>query len=396
MVFRMLKMRTGSYMIWAGERLTSHSYRARMAYSQFLGHSGDNFLGGKNIDWEIVDAVIIPKILQKYSLDGFTRKNPKFQNVFSNLKYSAEYAKIELSQYEKTTIDVENVGEDDAGKEIVMSIELSRQELEKIIKPFIDRTIDLTQATLKETGINNSSIKKIILVGGPTQIPYVKERLESEFKIDVDSSVDPLTVVAHGACVFGMSKQIPKEYIYDKPKEEGTHNMVLNHPPLTSETEEPVTGTIEGLDEHKQFYIQIQSESGTFSGPKSKINKGRFYYPVNVEPNRTNKFWVYVFDQNGDTVRTSMDSFTITHGLSVSGAPIPHSISIVAVTRDHSTKRLLDTCDIIFEKGSILPLKKTLDGYVTLKDTKKGGRFHPRHQNSGGRIQNSRQKHVRM
>lgn len=337
-----------------------------------LGHSGDNFLGGKNIDWEIVDAIITPKILQKYSLDGFTRKNLKFQNVFSNLKYSAEYAKIELSQYEKTTIDVENVGEDDAGKEIVISIELSRQELEKIIKPFIDRTIDLTQATLKEAGINNSSIKKIILVGGPTQIPYVKERLESELKIDVDSSVDPLTVVAHGACVFGMSKQIPKEYIYDKPKEEGTHSMVLNHPPLTSETEEPVTGTIEGLDEHKQFYIQIQSESGTFSGPKSKINKGRFYYPVNVEPNRTNKFWVYVFDQNGDTVRTSMDSFAITHGLSVSGAPIPHSISIVAVTRDHSTKRLLDTCDIIFEKGSILPLKKTLDGYVTSKILKKG------------------------
>lgn len=335
-----------------------------------LGHSGDNFLGGKNIDWAIVDTVIAPQILKKHSLDRFTRKNPKHQNVFSNLKYSAEYAKIELSHYEKTTIDIENIV-DDAGNEIVMSIKLSRQELEKIIKPFIDRTIDLARITLKEAGVENSSIMRVILVGGPTQIPYVKERLESELEISVDSSVDPLTVVAHGACVFGMSKHIPNECISDKPKEDGAHNMILNHPPLTSETEEPITGTIEGLDEHKQFYIQIQSESGTFSGPKSKINNGRFYYPVNIEPNRSNKFWVYVFDQNGDTVRTSIDSFTITHGLSVSGAPIPHSINIVAATRDHSTKRLLDTCDIVFEKGSILPLKKTLDGYVTSKILKK-------------------------
>ena len=337
-----------------------------------LGHSGDNFLGGKNVDWEIVDSVIVPKILEQYSLDGFARNNPKFQSVFSNLKYSAEYAKIELSQYEKTTMDIENVGQDDAGREIAVSIELSRQDLERIIKPIIDRTIDLTKATLKEAGIKSSLIKKVVLVGGPTQMPYVKERLASELKVDVDSAVDPLTVVAHGACIFGMSKHIPKELLPDKPRAKGAHEMVLNHSPLTSETEEPVTGAIEGLDEHRQFYVQIQSESGVFSGPKTKITNGKFYYPVNVEPNRQNKFWVYVFDQNGDTVKTSADSFTITHGLSVSGAPIPHSINVVAATRDHSAKRLRDTCDVIFEKGSILPLKKTLDGYMTSKILKKG------------------------
>ena len=337
-----------------------------------LGHNGDNFLGGKNVDWDIVDTIIIPKILERYSLDEFTRKNPKFQNIFSNLKYSAEYAKIELSQYEKTTIDIENVGDDDTGKEIVLSIDISRQELEKIIKPTVDRTIDLTKSTLTETGVKSTSIKKIILVGGPTQMPYIKERLESDLQISVDASVDPLTVVAHGACIFGISKQIPAQYRDDKPKEQGAHNIVLNHPPLTSETEEPITGIINGLDEHRQFYIQIQSESATFSGPKTKINNGKFYYPVNIEPNRQNKFWVYVFDQSGDTIKISKDSFTITHGLSVSGAPIPHSIKVVAAIKDHSTKRLIDTCDTILEKGSILPLKKTLDGYVTSKVLKKG------------------------
>ena len=168
-----------------------------------------------------------------------------------------------------------------------------------------------------------------------------------------------------------MGQQIPQEHMPEMPAEEGAHNMVLNHPPLTSETEEPITGIVDGLDVG-QFYVQIQSESGTFSGPKTKINGGKFYYPVNLEPNRQNRFWIYVFDQNGDTVRTSIDSFTITHGLSVSGAPIPHSINVVAATRDHSGQGLTDKCDTIFERGSTLPLKNTLDGYKTSKNLKKG------------------------
>src|SRR3990172_8072503 len=43
-----------------------------------LGHSGDNFLGGKNIDWEIVDKIITPKILEKYTLTNFSRKNENY------------------------------------------------------------------------------------------------------------------------------------------------------------------------------------------------------------------------------------------------------------------------------------------------------------------------------
>lgn len=336
-----------------------------------LGHNGDNFLGGKNVDWDIVDTVITPRILEKYSLADFTRKNPKFQNVFAHLKYEAEHAKIDLSQYEKTTIDIENIGRDDQGREIVLSIELSRHELEGIIKPAIDRTIELAKETLKESGIKASSIEKIILVGGPTQMPYVKKQLESRLKIKADSSVDPLTVVAHGACIFGMSKQIPKECLPSKPVEAGAHKIVLNYYHMTSETEESVTGTVEGLDELKQFYIQIQSERGIFSGPKIRINDGKFYYPVTVEPNMQNKFRVYVFDQNGNTVKISIDSFTITHGLTVSGAPIPHSIRVVAAAKDYQSNRMRDTCVITFEKGSILPLKEIRD-YKTARILRKG------------------------
>lgn len=337
-----------------------------------LGHNGDNFLGGKNIDWEIVDIVIVPKLLEKYKLTNFTRKNEQYHNTFAKLKYYAESAKIELSQYEKTTLDIENIGKDDSGNEISLSIQVSRKELEKIIKPLIDRTIELTKDMLKESGMDISSVKRIILVGGPTQMPYLKERLSNDLNVQADSSVDPLTVVARGACIFAMSQKIPQEYLSNKVQNtKDTKNIILNHATLTSDTEESISGIIENLDE-SPYYIQIQSTDGTFTGPKTKINKGKFYYTVNIEPNKQNSFWLYVFDQNGNPIKTSIDSFSITHGLSVSGAPLPHSISVVVASRDYSSNKMINVCERIFEKGSILPLKKTLDVYKTSRKLKKG------------------------
>lgn len=74
-----------------------------------LGHNGDNFLGGKNFDLEIVDKVIVPKIMEKFSVKNFNRSNEKYRSAFSQLKFFAETAKIELSDYDKTSIVVENI-----------------------------------------------------------------------------------------------------------------------------------------------------------------------------------------------------------------------------------------------------------------------------------------------
>ena len=147
-----------------------------------LGHNGDNFLGGKNIDWVVVDQIIVPKLLESCALLNFRRDDKRQQKRFSRLKYFAERAKIDLSQYETTSIDIDGLGNDENDEPICMSFELSRQELEAVLPPLIDRTIDLCSETISQTGLNASSISKIILVGGPTQIPYISRRLEKRFR----------------------------------------------------------------------------------------------------------------------------------------------------------------------------------------------------------------------
>lgn len=323
-----------------------------------LGNNGDNFLGGKNIDLEIVDKIIIPKILEKYSLVNFSRSNKKYRSVFAKLKYIAETAKIYLSQYDKTFIEVDGIGNDDSGEEIYLSIDFSREEFEKLIKSLVDRTIELSKTTLKETGIKSTSVKKIILIGGPTQIPYIKERLKSDLKISVDSSVDPLTVVAHGACVFAISQKIPKIFLGSIKIKKGTQILSLNYDTLTSETEQMVTGVIEELkNSDGEYYIQIQSDSGFYSGPKVKLKNGKFLDTVAVEPNKQNLYWIFLFNKDGKSVPVDPESFTITHGLSVSGAPLPHSIGIAVARKDIKSDFVLtEVFEKIFEKGSVLPL----------------------------------------
>jgi len=346
-----------------------------------LGHNGDNFLGGKNIDLEIVDKIIVPKILEKHSLNNFSRSNEKYRSVFAKLKYIAETAKVYLSQYDKTSIEVDSIGNDDGGKEIYLSIDFSRREFEKLIKPLVDRTIELSKAALKEAGIKNSSVQKVILVGGPTLIPYIKERLENDLKISVDSSVDPLTVVARGACVFAIGQKIPKELLEKKAKKvkKGTQVLSLYHETLTSETEQMVTGVIEELkDSDQEYYIQIQSDSGFYSGSKIKLKGGKFLDTLAVEPNKANLYWVYLFDNDGNAVPVDPDSFTITHGLSVSGAPLPHSIGIAIAKKDFKSGfTLTEVFEKVFEKGSVLPLKSKPEIFKTVRPLKKGDDDNP-------------------
>ena len=65
-----------------------------------------------------MEHIIKPKLLEKYKFANFNRNNPKYKPIFSRLKYIAESSKIELSQYKNVTMEIDEIGKDDAGKEI--------------------------------------------------------------------------------------------------------------------------------------------------------------------------------------------------------------------------------------------------------------------------------------
>ena len=125
-----------------------------------LGHNGDNFLGGKNLDWEIVDKVLTPRIASAHSFENFRRDNEAHQSKFARLKFLAERAKMELSLFETTTIEIDGIGDDDAGNPVFLSVEITRKEFERLMDPLINRTIDLCKQTLRESGLPNSAVSR--------------------------------------------------------------------------------------------------------------------------------------------------------------------------------------------------------------------------------------------
>ena len=158
--------------------------------------SGDTKLGGTDMD----------EVIIKYIVDDFkSRENfdlSKDKKSYIRLKDAAEKAKIELSSTLETEINLPYITViNNEPKHVQLS--LSRSKFEDLIKPIIERSLHPLETAIKEADIPKNGIDKIIMVGGPTRIPYVKKYVEDFFGKKVEGGVDPMECVATGAALQG-------------------------------------------------------------------------------------------------------------------------------------------------------------------------------------------------
>lgn len=333
-------------------------------------HAWDNYLWWKDFDTLIVDKIIVPKLQEKFSFNKLDKEKDK--TIYNILKYVAESVKKDLTDRETSTIVIDHkLITDDKWKEIYLEIEFSRKEFEDLVSGLIDKSIKLCQNAIKESWFLNDNINKVILVWWPTQIPYVRRKIENELWIKVDASVDPLTAVAKWACIFGSSQIIPSEY-NERPKKERLWSVKvkLNYEPMVSDTDTTITWIVEDID-WGEYYIQIQSEDWKYSSSKIKLKNGKFFDTVLVSEWKSNVYFIYLSDSKWNIINTNPESFTITHWLSIAWTPISHSISVALNKKKFLSKNAEEYCEVIFERWSILPLKKTLT-YRTTRTLKKG------------------------
>ena len=158
--------------------------------------SGDTKLGGTDMD----EAVI------KYIVDDFKKKEnvdlSKDQKAYIRLKDAAEKAKIELSSTLETEINLPYITVvKNEPKHVQLT--LSRSKFEDLISPIVGRSKQPLENAISEAKLSKAEIEKIILVGGPTRIPYVRKFVEDFFGKKVEGGVDPMECVATGAALQG-------------------------------------------------------------------------------------------------------------------------------------------------------------------------------------------------
>jgi molecular chaperone DnaK len=160
--------------------------------------NGDTFLGGEDFDARIVNW-LADKFKQKEGIDLRTDRL-----ALQRLKEAAEKAKIELSSAASTEINQPFITarmEGGTTTPLHLVETLTRADLEKLVDDLIGRTIEPCKKALKDAGIEAKDIADVVLVGGMTRMPRVRERVKEFFGRDPHTGVNPDEVVAMGAAI---------------------------------------------------------------------------------------------------------------------------------------------------------------------------------------------------
>ena len=163
---------------------------------EVLATNGDTRLGGDDIDQVIID----------YLVAEFKRTNgidlSQDKQATQRLKEAAEKAKIELSSTLKTTVSLPFITADATGPKH-LEVEITRAKFESLIDGIIKRTIVPMQNAMRDAGVTNSDLNRVILVGGSTRIPAVVEAVKKFSGKEPYKGINPDECVAIGAAIQG-------------------------------------------------------------------------------------------------------------------------------------------------------------------------------------------------
>ncbi len=163
---------------------------------EVVSTSGDTKLGGTDMDEAIINF-LADDFKSKEGIDLRTDKS-----AYIRLKDAAEKAKIELSNTLTTEINLPYITANQTGPKH-LQYTLSRSKFEELIAPIVKRAEKPLENAISSAKLTKKDLTKIILVGGPTRIPYVRKFIEDYFGRKEEGGVDPMECVAIGAALQG-------------------------------------------------------------------------------------------------------------------------------------------------------------------------------------------------
>ncbi len=161
---------------------------------EVISSHGNNHLGGDDFDQKIIDF-LVDHLKEKQGIDVESSSK-----TMARLVRAAEIAKRTLSDQPFAHIEEEYIAEKD-GQPIHLSIELDRKNFEAMIEDYIEDTLESVHIALSDAQLTASDIDKILLVGGSTRVPLVRECLQKKFGMEPHSEVHPDLCVAMGAAI---------------------------------------------------------------------------------------------------------------------------------------------------------------------------------------------------
>ncbi|MFH1807906.1 MAG: molecular chaperone DnaK [Pseudomonadota bacterium] len=194
---------------------------------EVISTAGDTYLGGDDFDERIV-MWLCDQFQQAFQVD--LRQD---RYALAKIKEAAERAKIELSEAETAHIHVPLVFTDAEGFSYDLEADLPRTQFNQMVMDMVQRTFKVCDEALQSARLTANDIDGVILVGGPTRLPVVRNSVRHYFQREPNAEIDPDVVVALGAAIQANALL-----------DEGTSTFLLDVTPLTLRL-----GTVGGYSE---------------------------------------------------------------------------------------------------------------------------------------------------
>ncbi len=339
--------------------LSTHEGRLTVINSE-----GDNYCGGSDIDRLIYEKLVKPKLLKQYNVEG----NMSLEH---RLKKTCEACKIELSSSKESLIEIFDV-EDNDGVMIEFSTTIKREDFESLIADNVESCINIAKNALNGAVRfdPNCKIDKILLVGGSTFIPLVRKRLKDTFNVELECSLNPMTVVAEGAAIYGGTCSI--DVIDEEKINSDALDINLQFEPITANDYVNIVGTVKNIDNITLDRIKIDSiknESGAgsvwTSGWVDFLDNESGIFDIDVKicfPNENNLFIIKVLDKAGKELPLIDDKFSIKHNINnIKMSAPPATFSVCVLVTDGANNMLSP----LIAKNTPLPAEATRTFHTT-------------------------------
>lgn len=336
---------------------------------QVFDTEGDNYLGGKNLDYAIVDNIIIPYLQENYAIDGYLQDEEKKEVLRDAMKTYAEDAKNQLSfkDHEDIISNLGDLGEDEDGEEIELDLTLSQAQVFDVMRPYFQKAVDICKNLIQRNNLNGSQITKLILVGGPTHCPLIRQMLREQVTPNVDTSIDPMTAVATGAALYASTMDAE---VSDKEIKVGTVKLDVSYESTTVEMAEYVPVCLaEGSILNRVFVEFVRGDKAWASG-KVEINSKGDVVELNLLEGKANSFNISCYDDKGNILPCFPNEITIIQGSVVGAAPLPYNIAIARW--DRNKKRSVIRMAKGLEKNKPLPATGVINDLKTTRQLRPG------------------------
>ncbi|MFV8780846.1 Hsp70 family protein [Microbulbifer sp. SA54] len=317
---------------------------ARDGLLRVIGHDGDNFLGGRDIDRLLAEWAV--RQLEVAHQIHIPLNSPAHKALTAKLYSEVEQAKIRLSTQSSTTVEIDLELD---GREIVDELPLTRAELELLCEPILNRALEICRRLLAEHGMEHGGLDRTVLVGGPANMPVIRDRITAELAPLAAADRNPMTLVAEGAALYAVSIGLGSEQERADPQTASGCKFWLQYPNVCSELDPTVMGRLVSAGGSTPSHIQFVRDG--WEGEKIALNQeNTFLTSVSIQPTRATQFELRCFDTQGQRVPAHPEKISIMHGLTLSDPPLSRSIGVALANGYVKT---------FLERGTPLPARRT-------------------------------------